>query len=374
MTTIEATQKVSNGRLRSLDVFRGITMFLLIAEGTRLYSALTKISSPDSILGKIVLQFHHHQWNGLHFWDLIQPYFMFIVGVAMVFSLKKRQESGATWGQTFQHIFFRCLILFLLGVILHCGYKGKLVWELWNVLTQLSFTILVAFLIFRLPISTQLIISIILLIITELLYRLILIEGFDQPFVKGHNFGSWMDMILMGKINDGGWVAINCLPTAAHTIWGVLAGKVLISSRSDLQKIKLLGLAGLVGVIVGYGMDWSGITPIIKRICTSSFVIVSGGWCLVTLAFCYWLVDMMGYKKWTTFFTIVGMNPIFIYMFSNTVGGKWFNNFISIFTHGFLDWLHVAEITTNVINALVVLALEWCLCYWLYKRRIFLKI
>lgn len=349
-------------------------MFLLIAEGTRLYSALRKAGSPESFYGKLIMQFHHHEWNGLHFWDLVQPYFMFIVGVAMVFSLTKRWERGDPWIQTFKHILYRCFILFLLGVILHCSYSGKLVWELWNVLTQLSFTILVAFLIFRLPVSTQIIFSVALLLVTELLFRLFPVEGFDQPFVKGHNFGSWMDMILMGKINGGGWVAINCIPTAAHTIWGVLAGKIIISSRSQTQKIKILGLAGLICIFAGYGMDWAGITPIIKRICTSSFVIVSGGWCLVTLAFCYWLVDVKGCKKWITFFTVVGMNPIFIYMFSNTVGMRWFNGFAAIFTNGFMGWLGITEITINVITALVVLGFEWYLCYWLYKRRIFIKI
>jgi len=123
--------KLSNERLLSLDLFRGITMFLLVAEGTRLYSALRKVGSPESFFGKLIMQFHHHEWNGLHFWDLIQPYFMFIVGVAMVFSLTKRWEMEAAWIQTFKHIVYRCFILFLLGVILHCGYSGKLVWELW---------------------------------------------------------------------------------------------------------------------------------------------------------------------------------------------------------------------------------------------------
>jgi len=367
-------QKLLNERLVSLDLFRGATMFLLVAEGTDLYSALSKAGSSQSFFGKLILQFHHHEWNGLHFWDLIQPYFMFIVGVAMVFSLAKRWERGSTWTQTSKHILYRCFVLFFLGVLLHCGYKGALVWELWNVLTQLSFTILVAFLIFRWKLSTQLIFSFALLLMTELLYRFVLIDGFDQPFVQGHNFGAWMDMILMGKINDNGWIAINCIPTAAHTIWGVLAGKIIRSSRHQTKKIKILVLAGLIGILVGYGMDWVGVTPIIKRICTSSFVIVSGGWCLVTLAFCFWFVDVKGYKKWTKFFIIFGMNSIFIYMFSNTVGKLWFNDFVGIFTKGLMVRFGITEIAMNIVNSLIVLFLEWYLCYLLYKRRILIKI
>jgi len=361
-------------RLLSLDLFRGLTMFLLVAEGTHLYSALDKICPPDSFWGQIVMQFHHHPWNGLRAWDLVQPFFMFIVGVAMVFSLHKRWQQGATWRLTFKHIVYRCIILFFLGVILHCGYSGKLVWELWNVLTQLSFTILVAFLIFKLPITTQIIISVLLLLLTEFAYRFFPVEGFNQPFVKGHNFGSWMDLVLMGKINSGGWVVINCVPTAAHTIWGVLAGKILISGKEEISKVKILAITGLIGLVVGYGLDWSGVTPIIKRICTSSFVIVSGGWCLLALAFCYWFIDLRGYKRWTIFFAIVGMNPIFIYMFSQTVGHQWFNGFVAIFTGGFLESVGFSAAVSAVINALVVLCLEWYLCYWLYKKRHFIRI
>jgi len=292
----------------------------------------------------------------------------------MVFSLEKRWARGDTWNKTTKHILKRCIILFFLGVILHCGYSRKLVWELWNVLTQLSFTILVAYLIYRLPVSTQLVISISLLIAVEFVYRFFPVESFNQPFVKGHNFGSWMDTVLMGKINGGGWVAINCIPTAAHTIWGVLAGKLIIGSKENSYKIKILCLTGLIGIFIGYGLDWTGITPVIKRICTSSFVIVSGGWCLLTLTFSFWLIDIKGYKKWVTFFAIVGMNPIFIYMFSETAGKQWFNRFVQIFTNGFFSRFGIEENIINVINALVVLFLEWYLCYWLYKKKVFIKI
>ncbi|MFC1562156.1 acyltransferase family protein [candidate division KSB1 bacterium] len=361
-------------RLLSLDLFRGITMFLLVAESTYLYSALSRFTPEGSLLNGLVLQFHHHPWNGLRFWDLVQPFFMFIVGVAMVFSLEKRWARGDTWNQTFRHIVRRCFILFWFGVILHCGYSRELVWELWNVLTQLSFTILVAFLIYRLPVSRQLAISIGLLFLTEITYRLFPVEGFDQPFVKGHNFGSWMDIALMNTINSGGWVAVNCVPTAAHTIWGVLAGKILISMRNSPEKIRILAIAGLIGLAVGYGMDWTGITPIIKRICTSSFVFASGGWCLLVLSFSYWLVDVRGYKRFVSFFALVGMNPIFIYMFSETAGKQWFNRFIAIFSEGFFGWFGLEGTGVSVVSALVTLALEWYLCYWLFTRKIFIRI
>jgi predicted acyltransferase len=192
--------------------------------------------------------------------------------------------------------------------------------------------------------------------------------------VKGENFGAWMDTLLMGKISGGGWVAVNCVPTAAHTIWGVLAGKILLSARAAPEKVRILAFAGLIGIVAGYGMDWVGLTPIIKRICTSSFVIVSGGWCLLTLAICYWVVDMKGKKRFVMPFALVGMNPIFIYMFSETAGKQWLNGFVGIFTGGFLEWFGLPENVMAVMGALGVLACEWYLCYWFFKRRIFIRI
>src|SRR5258706_15944554 len=117
-----------------------------------------------------------------------------------------------------------------------------------------------------------------LLLLTEVLYRFTNVPGFDQPFTDQHNFGNYIDLILMNKINGGGWVAINCLPTAAHTIWGAIAGKLLLSDKSEKQKLQWLVTAGAVALVLGFAMDFT-ITPIIKRIATSSFVLASGGWC-----------------------------------------------------------------------------------------------
>src|SRR5690606_14413517 len=251
------------------------------------------------------------------FWDLSQPFFMFIVGVAMPFSLSKRLSQSGEWNQVFRHILKRCFLLFLFGVGLHCVYAGRLVFELWNVLTQLSFTILVTFLIINLPLRSQLFISLGMLLLTEILYR---VYDPGAPFVKGENFGSWMDMVLMGKINGGGWAAINCIPTAAHTIWGAMCGKILMSDHSAHEKIKTFLIAGGIALVLGYGLDLLGITPIIKRISTTTFVFASGGWALAALAFFYWLVDVQNVQSWTKFIIIVGMNSIFIYLFADVLG------------------------------------------------------
>jgi len=362
-------------RLLSLDFFRGITMFLLVAEGTRLWSVLVQDPIAGTVFESFFQQFHHHQWNGLHFWDLVQPFFMFIVGVAMPFSYANRLKRGDSKTKITRHIVQRSFILLAFGVGLHCGYQRKLVWELWNVLSQLSVTILIAYFLMRYKWSVQIVVSIGLLVLSETLYRTFPLDGYNQPFVKDHNFGTWMDMVLMGKINNGGgWVAINAIPTAGHTIWGVVAGQLLQSSKLGLTKVKLLVLSGGILLAFGYLLDWTTITPIIKRICTSSFVMASGGWALLVLAFSYWFIDIKKNNQWIFPFVVVGTNSIFIYLFFNTIGEQWLNGFIGIFTHGFLAWFNTPLFLVKLFTSLTILGFEWLLCFYLFRKKIFFRI
>ena len=359
-------------RLLSLDFMRGLIMVLLVIESTHLFDNLFE-SSDGLFIQVFFQQFFHHPWNGLRFWDLIQPGFMFIAGTAMAFSLHKQEQSGMRWKDSFWKTLKRSGWLFFWGVLDYAVRPQGLSFELWDVLTQLSFTTLVAFLIFRLPMGTQVAISAGLLVLTEVLYRLSNIPGFDQPFTDQHNFGNYVDLLLMNKINHNGWVAVNCIPTAAHTIWGAVAGKLLLSERSPATKIKWLVVAGISGLVVGFGLDTT-ITPIIKRIATSSFTLASGGWCLLGLAACYGWIDVWGHRKHLAFFTIVGMNSIFIYLFIEIVAGRWFNGYVGAVTNGLMGFLFVPEGLMLIITSLCIFALEWGMCYFLYKKRIFFKL
>ncbi|QNK64956.1 DUF5009 domain-containing protein [Pedobacter sp. PAMC26386] len=358
----------------SLDVMRGMIMILLCAESCLVFVALKKIdlSRPGAL---IVAQLFHHPWHGLHFWDLVQPSFMFIAGAALYISYSRKLEKGITWGVNFKHVLYRSFKLFLFGVGLHCIYAGKPVWELWNVLTQLAFTSVIAYLIINRSYSFQLLFSLALLLLTEELYRYVKVPRFDSPFVAYHNFGAYLDTVLMGKINMDGWVAINIIPTAAHTIWGVLAGKLLISSHEHTYKIRVLLLTGFIALVLGFGLDLLNITPIIKRISTSSFVLASGGWVLLMLAAIYWLVDVKKQTKYAWICTVIGMNAIFIYIFFETVGIQWVNGTMAIFTGSLIHLLIGLSVKiTDLISALATWTAEWALCYWLYKHKIFFKL
>ncbi len=359
-------------RYLSLDAFRGVTMFLLAGEAALMYESLGQAFPEGTWLHGLVEQFHHHPWAGLRFWDLIQPCFMFIVGVAMPFSLHSRMARGDSWSQCLRHILWRSLLLFLFGTGLHCIYSGKLVLELWNVLTQLSFTIPVTFLLLRTHWKVQLGTSLLLLAITEACYRL-----YDPaaPFIMDKNFGSAVDMLLMGKLNNGGgWVTFNCVPTAAHTIWGAICGQLLLNEKGAGDRVKTFALAGLIGLTIGFALHWTDITPIVKRIATTAFTFASGGWALLALALFHWLIDLKKRQAWTWPFVVVGMNSIFIYLFFETVGVQWLVPTVRIFNDGFLGALGLGTAVLAVSNSLLVWGIYWGLCRFLDKHKIYFKI
>ncbi len=370
MTAITNTPATSP-RFVSLDFLRGLIMVLLALESSKLYDHLYD-ATEGTLLQHFFVQFFHHPWNGLRFWDIIQPGFMFIAGTAMAFSLHKQQERGVPWNTSFKKILKRCGWLFFWGV-LNYAVKGnnRLSFELWNVLTQLSFTTLIAFLIFRWSFGAQIMVCIAMLVLTEVLYRFTQIPGFDQPFTDQHNFGNYMDLVLMNKINDDGWVAINCIPTAVHTIGGALAGKWLLHHRTNIAPLVYWGIAC---IIIGYLMDASNLTPIIKRIATTSFTIVTLGWCLLALSTIYWLIDIKNNRKRLAFFTIVGMNSLFIYLFFEIIGARWFNVYIGNITNGLMSHVAIPILIQGIITSLVIFCLEWYLCYFLYRKKIFFKV
>lgn len=360
----------ADARLRSLDFFRGITMFLLIAEYTGLYNFMIDPYFEGTLIHSIGLQLNHHPWNGLTFWDLVQPYFMFIVGVALPFSTSKRLARGDSKSELLKHAIKRALLMLFFGWALYCIAPGKITFRFQNVLAQLSVAYIITFLIINSSLWKQLTISFLLIAATELIYRTFSISGFNQPFTPDKNFGAYFDLLISGELSGGHWVSFNAIPTTSHVIWGVLAGKLLMNNKDANQKIKIFVVTGVIGLIVGYGMD--PITPIVKRIATSSFVIVTGGWCLLSLALSYWVIDILKIHKWSTMFAIVGMNPLFIYLFAESGGASWLFYIVKPFSTGLFSWM--GEMQVNVLTGLIVWAFLWYICYWLYKHKLFIKI
>lgn len=364
-------ETVAVGRLTSVDFFRGFTMFLLMGESTSLYEHLGEINT--GLTHFLGTQLSHHEWHGLRFWDLIQPFFMFIVGVAIPFAVANRRKKGDSDSLITKHAIKRALLLLFLGWALYCLEPGKIVWRFQNVLAQLSVTYLVAFLIRDKSFTFQLVLSVAVLIITDIAYRVFPVEGFNQPWEAFHNLGAWVNIKIEGTPETSIWASLNAIPTIAHTVWGVLCGKLLMSSRSATEKIKYLVIAGLAALFVGYTLDLTGVTPIIKKIATMSFVFVSGGYAMVGLAFSYWLIDVKKiFVKGSKMFLIVGMNCIFIYLFFS-IGGAWFVGRLFVpFTKLLFSW--GGDLLPTIMNSAVTWAALWYMTYWLYRNRILIKL
>jgi predicted acyltransferase len=357
-------------RFPAVDYFRGFILFLLAAESTGLYEHLETLFPHSFILS----QFFHAEWEGLHFWDLIQPGFMLIAGSALYFSTYKRLDQGATYAKLWPHVLKRSFWLFIAGTGLHCIHRGEMVLELWNVLTQLAFTTLIAFFLLRFSIPLQIAASLLLLLISHSLYVFSSIPGFDQPYTPDHNFGSYVDLFLMGKLSRGHWIAMNFLPTAAHTIWGALIGRIIHrTSPPKLVFRTFLGL-GILGIIAGYGLDLAGI-PIIKRTATLSFTLASAGWITLMMAFFY--------KNWSqekpvlampAYLNSVGKNSLFIYLFFETIVPQWLNKTTHIFVGGFAHLVSMPDAWGDVLTSIVVLMIIVRLATWLDEKKIYLKI
>ena len=372
MSTTDQLIKKQEERLLSVDFFRGLTMFLLIGESTRIYRHLRGFQDAG-ILHSISLQFHHHAWNGLTFWDLIQPFFMTIVGVAIPFAILARKKKGHSDRSIMLHTVKRSFVLLFLGWWLHCTGAGQIVWRFQNVLAQLSVTYLVASLIVNKSFRFQLIFSLIILLLYDLAYRFFPVEGFNEPWVQQRNLGAWFNQLLEGTERTSIWATFNIVSTTAHTIWGALVGKLFLSQKTSTDKLKIICGAGIICLIIGFGLDWLHITPIIKKVATLSFVFASGGWTLFGLAFSYWLIDVKKvFVKGSLFFRIVGMNCIAIYLFFSIGGASILTRVATPLSTLLFSW--AGPFTMNVFTSLLAWFAMWGMCYWLYKNKIFIKI
>ena len=367
-TNTQYANSQSINRIDSIDFFRGLTMFLLMGESTRLFAKLGSVD--NEFIQFIGSQLSHHEWHGLTFWDLIQPFFMFIVGVSIPLSVASRVKRGNSDTQITRHAFKRSFLLLFLGWALYCIEPGKIVFRMQDVLTQLSFTYLVAFLIMRKSVTFQVVFTLIIILLTDLTYRLFPVDGFNQPWVVFHNFGAWFNNLLEG-VSESPWASINAIQTIAHTVWGVLCGKLLLSDKSVRSKIQIMLVAGVSALIIGYSLDF--VTPIIKKIATSSFIFASGGWTILAFCFSYWLIDVKElFLVGSKIFTIVGRNCIIIYLFFETGGSSFLSKIFNPFTTTLFSWS--SDISIEIINSIVVWASLWYITYWLYKNKLFIKI
>jgi heparan-alpha-glucosaminide N-acetyltransferase len=349
-------------RYLALDAYRGFIMVVLVSSGF----GLAALARRNPAFAGIANQFEHKPWEWIAFWDLIQPAFMFMVGVAMPFAFARRMEQGATGRRLFWHVAARAFRLVLMSQILMSISRGQMHFQLINVLAQIGLTYFLCYLIMQLGFRWQAVIAALILIGHWALF--VAFPGTEGPFMsKTTNIGAVIDKFLFGRVNPGYWVNINFITSTATTLFGVWTGQLLQSRRSHGQKMRIIAIWAAACLALGLIIHpWN---PIIKRICTTSFTLYSTGWVLLMLLAFYWVIEVKGYRKWTFPLVVVGANSIFIYSVDSVLRG-WLNRAIGVFTLRF-EW--IGQFAPVVQSCTVLLAM-WYLCYWLYQRRIFLKL
>jgi predicted acyltransferase len=367
MATSEAAQPAE--RVLSIDAFRGFTMICMIGEGF----GLLYFSKSPGIIGGIAAQFQHVDWNmsiprDLHFWDLIQPFFMFIVGLVMPISFARRWAAGETWTRSVLHVLKRSALLIVFGVIARSIQHNKPFLDLINVLAQIAFTYLVAFLVLRMHWTVQGAVAIGLLALHWAIFQFGSGPGVQGPFVKDANVGWYLDRIVLHQNWSGSYATINCLSSAANTIFGVMAGKLLFSALPVVRKVGVLAVAGALGIAAGIAL--SAVIPLNKKIWTASFAIYSTGMTLLALLLFYWICDVKKKRKWATILLVVGSNSIFIYLFHEIL-----HHWLTQTAQVFLGWsVDLWGPGGKAIRTLAVIAFEILVCFWLYRRKIVFKI
>jgi len=354
---------MKTGRWLGVDVFRGATMIAMVTEGFGL-----KQFGPVPLVSFLATQFSHADWHGMHAWDLIQPFFMFIVGLVMPVSFARRWAAGESWPHTLRHVLRRAALLLLCGLLARSIQAGRPVIDVINVLGQLAFTYPVAFLVLRQPLRMQALVALGILAVHTALYLFVELPGVTGPWDKNANFGWALDGLLLGKHWGGGYVTVNCLSSATATIAGVMTGTFLSRQPGFSLQARTLLRYGLI--LIAAGLALNQFIPINKKVWTASFALVSIGLTLPTLLFFQWLCEERPRPRWTNACLWVGANSIFIYMFHEILH-RWLAQTGLVFTGWAVDLWGPGG---KLLNGLLVVAFEIYVCYWLYQRKIFFKL
>lgn len=356
----------------SLDALRGFTMFWIVG-AEELVRGLQKISS-GGLIGLIAEQLHHKAWEGFHFEDLIFPMFVFIAGVSIVFSLGKTMEQAdrqaATW-----RIFRRAALLYFLGILYYGGFSTpfeKI--RLLGVLQRIAICYLFAGLLF-LYLKPKALMGVLvgLLLGYWALMALVPVPGHGAGnYAEGANLANYVDQkYLPLRKHDGDHDPeglLSTLPAIASCLLGVFAGLALRNPTSDDRK-RIMQLVGAGLVCLALGWAWNPFFPVIKKIWTSSFVLVAGGYSFLLLAAFYQIIDLWKIRAWAIPFVWIGVNPIVIYF-----GGKFidFEAMAKLFVGGpvFLALGRYGEL----VLALTTLGFGFWFMRFLYQRKIFLRV
>ena len=391
-------------RLVSLDAYRGFVMLLMASGGLHIAQVASRF--PDSrTWGLLGYEFEHVAWTGCALWDLIQPSFMFMVGVAMPYSYASRRARGDSTAKIAVHVLYRAMILILLGIFLRSDGRKQTYFTFEDVLTQIGLGYAFVYLLLGRSRTIQWLAVIAVLGGSWFLFYQHPTPGpgfdytsvgvpHDWPFFTGlaahwnknTNFAAAFDQGFLNlfprekpfHFNEGGYQTLNFVPAMATMIFGVMAGELLRSNREAKKKLARLVLGGAVCLAVGMAADHSlwpcvsrswTICPIVKAIWTPSWAVFSAGWTLWLLAAFFWLIDIRGVHRWAFPLIVVGMNSIAMYVMAELMF-SWVRR--TLLTHTGQSFF--SGTYGPIVSSVSTLFVLWLICLWMYQRKIFIRI
>ncbi len=387
-------------RIASVDVYRGFVMLLMMGEVLS-FSTVSQALPGNGFWEGMNFQQSHVPWTWLSLHDMIQPSFTFLVGVVLPFSIASRKNKGGNFGSVLRHTIKRSLILVFLGIFLRSMYSTQTYFTFEDTLSQIglgyTFLVLLGFYSQR----VQVIALVVILFVYWLAFALYPLPGSNFDYAAAgvtadweHNlkgfaahwnkntnlawaFDKWFLNLFPRETdftnNEGGYSTLSFIPTLGTMIIGLLAGNMLHSAKLPKEKLNFFIRMGLVLLAIGILLHVTGINPIVKRIWTPAWTIFSGGICFLLLAFFYGVIDMAGKKKWSFFLMVIGANSIAAYVLAD--GG------MRSFIHGSL-YIHLGKNYDKLfgvpyaalVSGGITLFILWLILYWMYKKKIFIKI
>jgi len=398
LTSLSIPAPKGAARNVAVDTYRGFVMLLMMAE-------VLQVSRPGGFFpgnwlsGLLAYHQTHVEWAGCSLHDTIQPGFSFLVGVALPYSIASRLAKGGTFGWMFGHALWRALILVALGIFLRSTHSPQTNFTFEDTLTQIGLGYPFLFLLGFRPPRWQWIALAAILTGYWLAWALYPLPGagFDYGAVgvppdwphhysgfaahwnKNANLGTAFDQWFLNLFprtrpfvaNAGGYLTLSFIPTLGTMILGLAAGRWL-RAAAPLVPMKRLLIAGSIGITAGLLLHATGVCPVVKRIWTPSWTLFSGGLCFFFLALFSWIEDVRGYRRWAFPLIVIGMNSIAAYLMAHLWERFIIDSFrIHLGPHAF-DIFGPAP--APLVRGAAVLLTYWPILYWMYRRKLFLRV
>ncbi len=388
----------TGGRMVSLDAYRGAIMLLMASSGFGLAKMASETSSGWVWQG-LARQTEHSEWVGCTLWDVIQPAFMFMVGVALPWSIANRQARGQSFSLMLAHAFVRSLVLVLLAVFLTSAWSERTVWAFTNVLAQIGLGYPFLFLLAFTKPRTQWMAAATILAGYWLAFAVYPLpgpntdwsrvgipenwshlSGFAAHWEKNANLAATFDRWFLNLFpretpfvySKGGYQTLNFIPSLATMVFGVQAGRLMRGDQPLIAKLTRLVLAGIAGVAIGLTIQGLGVCPIVKRIWTPSWAIFSAGLVTLLLAAFVALIEWRGWKRWAFPLVVAGMNPIALYVMWQLMSGFVRDNLKRHLGPRIFEGFGLSY--APILERVALLLIFWLVLLWMYRRRIFVRV